>query len=73
MTPDKTHKNKLVTSYPWWKYPIHRRQTSEPHGSKPFDTESDNSFTDNSNDKLNKKKLKFNDKVSNKEKEYPED
>ena len=45
VTPDKGHRNNLVTSYLLRKDTIDWRETSEPHGSKPFYTGSDNSFT----------------------------
>ena len=48
--PDKVHRNNLVASSPLQKYPIHQRVTSEPHGSKPFYTGSDNSFTERPHD-----------------------
>ena len=38
MTPDKGHRKELVVSSPLQKYPIHRRENSEPHGSKHFYT-----------------------------------
>ena len=36
----------LVTSSPLLKYPIHKREIYEPHGSKPHYTGSDKSYTD---------------------------
>ena len=53
MTPAKGHNKNLVTSYLSKKYPIHWRETSEPHGSKSFYTGSDNSHTERSHDEYN--------------------
>ena len=47
-TPDKVHRKNLVTSYPLQKYPIHKREITEPHGSKTHYKGSDNSYTERS-------------------------
>ena len=48
VTPYKGHNMNLVTSSPLLKYPIHKREIYEPHGSKLHYTGSDNSYTDGS-------------------------
>ena len=53
MTPYKVNRKNLVASSPLKKYPIHRRETSEPHGYKPFYTVSDNYFTERSHHEEN--------------------
>ena len=59
MTWDKGHRKNLVASSPLGKDPIHQRETSEPHGSKPFYTGLDNSCTESSHDKENIKITNF--------------
>ena len=59
MTLDKGHRNNLVVSSPLQKYPICRRENSEPHGSKPFYTGLDNSCTESSHEKENIKITDF--------------
>ena len=61
MTLDKGHRKNLVSSSPLKKYPIHQRETSEPHVSKPLNTVSDNSFTESSHDEENAENYKFNE------------
>ena len=51
------------------KEPIHRRETSEPRGSKHFYTGSDNYFTERSHDEENIENYKFMDESSKKYKE----
>ena len=53
MTPAKRHRKNLVTSAPLQRYPIHRRETSEPHGYKHFYTGLDYSFTESSHNEEN--------------------
>ena len=65
MTPDKGHGKNLVAILPFQKYPIHWRETSEPHGFKPFYTGSDNFFTERSHDEENIENDKFMDEISN--------
>ena len=46
VTSDKGQRNNLFTSSPLRKYPIHRKETSELYGSKPFNKVSHYSFTE---------------------------
>ena len=73
MTPDKGHRKNLVTSYPLQKDPIHWRGNSKPHGSKPFYSVSDHSFTESSHDEENIENYKYIDELYSKDKEYAED
>ena len=59
MTPYKGHMNNLVTSFPFQKGTINKRESYEPHGSKTHYTISNNSYTDNSHDNENMKKLRI--------------
>ena len=65
MTPDKGHRKKLVASSPLQNYPIHQRETYGPHGSKPFYTGWDNSFTERSHDEENIENYKWMDGLYN--------
>ena len=51
--------NNLVTSFPFQKGTINKRESYEPHGSKTHYTISNNSYTDNSHDNENMKKLRI--------------
>ena len=73
MTLYKVHRKNLVASSPLQKYPIHRRETSETHGSKPFYTVSYNYFTECSHNEKNTENYKLMDEWSNKDKEDVED
>ena len=55
------------------KEPIHRREISEPRGSKHFYTGSDNYFTERSHDEENIENYKFMDEWSNEDKEDADD
>ena len=68
VTPDERLSKNLVASSPLKKYPIHRRETSEPHGSKTFYTGSDSSFHERSLDEENIEKYKLMGELSKKEK-----
>ena len=63
VTPDKGHKKNLVSSLPLKKDQIHIIETSEPRGSKPFYTLSDNSFTERSHDENNIEDYKLMNKL----------
>ena len=68
-TTDRIIVKNLVTSSTLQKDPIHWIENSEPHGSKPFYTLSDDSFTDRSHDEENIENYKFMDELFNKDKE----
>ena len=72
VTPDKGHMNKSVTSYPLQKYPIHKIERTEPHGSKSNYKGSDNSYTERSHDEKNIENYENTDDLSNKDKEDAE-
>ena len=65
MTLDKGHRKNLVSSSPLKKDPIHQRETSEPHGSKPFYKGPDHSFTRRSHNGENIENDKLMDELSN--------
>ena len=60
VTPDKGHRKNLVTISPLQKYPIHQREGTVPHGSKPHYKGLDNSYTERSNDE---EKLEINNSL----------
>ena len=70
MKSDKANGKHLFATPPLQNYPINQRETFEPHGYKPFNTGSYNSFTERSNDEENIENYKFMDELSNKDKEY---
>ena len=72
VTPYKGHGKNLVTSYLFWKNPIHQRENTETNGSKPHYTESDNSYTDRSDDEKIIEGYELMDELSNKDREDAE-
>ena len=48
MAPDNEHRKNLVASSTLRTFSIHQKEYSDPHGSKPVYTVSNNSFTERS-------------------------